>query len=348
MQNLSAVLHAALSLQIEERPVPAVASDQVLVQVRAVGICGSDVHYYEHGRIGPYVVEQPMVIGHEAAGVVVAVGDEVSDRAVGDRVALEPGVPCRRCTQCMAGRYNLCPDVTFFATPPVDGAICRLVAIDSRFAHPFPDALSYEQAAMAEPVSVGVWAAQKARIAAGDRVLVTGAGPVGLFAAQVARAFGGTDLTVSDPSDFRRSVAERLGFAVHRPGQPLASDYDVVIECSGAQPAVTTGMSALDRAGRLVLVGMGADHVTIDVPLLQGREISITGIFRYANTYPLALTLIASGAVQVSDVVTHRFDLEHTEDALTVARRDPAALKAVVLPHVDDVLPDDLDSQTSR
>ncbi|NYJ73051.1 NAD(P)-dependent alcohol dehydrogenase [Allobranchiibius huperziae] len=349
MRNLSAVLTAASDVQIVERPVPVPDPHQVLVEVRAVGICGSDVHYYEHGRIGSYVVEQPMVIGHEASGVVVAIGAEVTDRAVGDRVALEPGVPCRRCEQCLAGRYNLCPHVSFFATPPVDGAICRVVAIDAAFAHPVPGDLTFEQAAMAEPVSVGIWAAQKARITAGDRVLVTGAGPVGLFAAQVARAFGGVDVTVSDVSEFRSAMADRLGLTAHRSGQPFERDYDVVIECSGAQAAVTAGMSALARAGRLVLVGMGADSVTIDVPLLQGREIRITGIFRYANTYPLALDLIASGAVRVSDVITHRFDLEHTEDALTISRRDPEALKAVVTPHVGGPPPGgDLGSERSR
>src|SRR4051812_9648928 len=164
MPNISAVLNQAKDLQVLERPVPTPDPHQVLVEVGAVGVCGSDVHYYEHGRIGPYVVDQPMVVGHEAAGVVVAVGAQVSEQRVGERVALEPGVPCRRCPQCLAGRYNLCPDVVFFATPPVDGAMCQLVTIDAGFAHAAPPGLSLEQAAMAEPVSVGVWAAQKARI----------------------------------------------------------------------------------------------------------------------------------------------------------------------------------------
>lgn len=333
MRNLSAVLNAARSLEVVERPVPVPEADQVLVEVRAVGVCGSDVHYYDHGRIGSYVLDQPMVIGHEAAGVVVAVGADVADRSVGEHVALEPGVPCRRCVQCLTGRYNLCPHVRFFATPPVDGAICQRVAIDASFAHPVPEGLTHEQAAMAEPVSVGIWAAKKALVGPGDRVLVTGAGPVGLFAAQVARALGGGEVTVSDPSDFRLSVAQDLGLTAHRPGQPFAADFDVLIECSGAQAALSAGMAVLARAGRVVLVGMGADSLTIDVPLLQGREISLTGTFPYANTYPLALGLIASGSVRVDTVITHRFDIAHTEDALTVARRDPKALKAIVIPN---------------
>jgi L-iditol 2-dehydrogenase len=146
---------------------------------------------------------------------------------------------------CLAGgarsactaRYNLCPDVGFFATPPVDGAMCQLVAIDAAFAHPSPDGLTLEQAAMAEPVSVGVWAAQKAQIGAGDRVLVTGAGPVGLFGAQVAGAFGAVGMTISDPSEFRLEVARDLGLQTHQPGSVLAAEYDVLVECSGAQDA---------------------------------------------------------------------------------------------------------------
>jgi L-iditol 2-dehydrogenase len=326
------VLNAATSLEVLDRPVPVTGPRDVLVQVQAVGICGSDVHYYEHGRIGEYVVDQPMIIGHEAAGVIVAVGEKVDDRSVGQRVALEPGVPCRRCGQCLAGRYNLCPDVVFFATPPVDGAISQLVAIDASFAHVVPAGLSHEQAAMAEPVSVGVWAVRKAQIDPGDRVLVTGAGPIGLLAAQVARAFGGVGVTVTDLSEFRLSVARQLGLAAHPASDPLTQEYDVLLECSGVQPALTTGMSAVARAGRVVLVGMGADTININVPLLQGREITLTGTFRYANTYPLALRLIAAGGVQVDEIITHRFGIDDTEQALTIARRDPNSLKAIVLP----------------
>ena len=332
MPNRSAVLNAATSLEVLDRPVPVPGPHDVLVEVQAVGICGSDVHYYEHGRIGEYVVDQPMIIGHEAAGVIVAVGEEVDDRSVGQRVALEPGVPCRRCGQCLAGRYNLCPDVMFFATPPVDGAISQLVTIDASFAHVVPAGLSHEQAAMAEPVSVGVWAVRKGQIAPGDRVLVTGAGPIGLLAAQVARAFGGVDVTVTDLSEFRLSVARQLGLIAHPASDPLTQEYDVLLECSGVQPAVTTGMSAVARAGRVVLVGMGANTVNINVPLLQGREITLTGTFRYANTYPLALRLIAAGVVQVDEIITHRFSIDDTEQALTIARRDPNSLKAIVLP----------------
>jgi L-iditol 2-dehydrogenase len=332
MANPSAVLYAQEDLRIEDRPMPVPAAGQVLVEVGAVGICGSDVHYFEHGRIGRYVVDAPMVIGHESAGVIVGVGEGVDPARLGEQVAMEPGVPDRTCEQCLAGRYNLCPNVVFFATPPFDGSISRFVVIDQFFAHPAPAPLTVEQAAMAEPVSVGVWAARKARVRPGDRVLVTGAGPIGLFAAQVARAFGAQSVTVTDISEFRLGVARDLGLTALSASEDLTGEFDVLLECSGAPAALRGGMNALAPAGRVVLVGMGADTVSIDVPLVQGRELTISGIFRYANTYPLALSLIASGAVDTDRVVTHRFGLEQTELALTLARRDPRSLKAVVLP----------------
>jgi L-iditol 2-dehydrogenase len=332
LPNSSAVLYAAGDLRIEDRPEPQPGVDEVLVEVAAVGICGSDVHYYDHGRIGEYIVVEPMIIGHESAGVIVDVGSNVDRSRIGQLVAMEPGVPCRSCRQCLAGRYNLCPNVRFFATPPIDGSISRLVAIEAAFAHPAPEGLSAEQAAMAEPVSVGVWAARKTSIGPGDRVLVTGAGPVGLYAAQVAQSFGAAHVTITDVSDFRLAKARELGLATSQATSPLTEEFDVLLECSGAQPALTSGIRAMAPAGRVALVGMGSDSVSIEVPVIQGRELTISGVFRYANTYPLALELIASGAVNVTDVISHRFPLADTEQALTIAKQDPRALKAVVLP----------------
>jgi L-iditol 2-dehydrogenase len=330
VNNPSAVLHAPHDLRIEDRPVPTPSATEVLVEVRATGICGSDVHYYEHGRIGDFVVRAPMVVGHESAGTVVGVGSAVDTARIGETVALEPGVPCRSCEQCLAGRYNLCPDVVFFATPPVDGSITRFVTIESAFAHPVPDGLGFEEAALAEPVSVGVWACRKAQVGPGDRVLVTGAGPIGLLAGQVARAFGARQVTVTDLSDFRVATARGLGLDGIMADEPLAGRYDVLLECSGAGPALAAGMRAMAPAGRVVLVGMGADTVGIEVPLVQGLELTLTGTFRYANTYPTALDLLASGAVRTEPIVTHRFGIEETVAALTLSARDPRSLKAVV------------------
>lgn len=331
--NRAAVLRTVGDIAVEDRPVPRPGAGEVLVEVSAVGICGSDVHYFEHGRIGDFVLEQPMVIGHESAGRIAAVGEGVDPARIGQLVALEPGVPCKTCTQCLAGRYNLCPVMRFFATPPVDGSIASYVALDAAFAHSAPEGMTAEHAAMAEPVSVGVWACRKAEVSVGDRVLVTGAGPVGLFAAQAARAFGASEVTLTDLSDYRLEVARGLGFEARRGDEPLGENrYDVLFECSGAAPAFKAGMRALDRAGRAVVVGMGSDELPLEVFTLQGKELTVSGVFRYRNCYPAALELIGSGAVDVAPVLTHRFGLEQTEEALTLVRREPNSLKAVVLP----------------
>ena len=335
MLNPSAVLYGPHDVRIEDRPVPKPAPGQVLVEIAAVGICGSDVHYYEHGRIGDYVVRDPMIIGHESAGTVVDVGDGVDRSRVGELVALEPGVPCRTCTQCLQGRYNLCPQVVFFATPPVDGSISRYVTIDAAFAHTAPSGLTAEQAAMAEPVSVGIWAARKCAVTGGDRVLITGAGPIGLLAGQVAHALGADIPVITDVSDFRLARARELGLRTAQAGTPFEEEFDVLLECSGAPAALTGGMRALAPAGRVALVGMGADTVTLDVALVQGRELSVTGVFRYANTYPLALQLISSGAVNVTDVITHRFTLEETDRA-GAGDQNPVAAGYCALPGSPD------------
>lgn len=186
----ASVMTGVGTLEIEDRPVPTPGAHEVLVEVAAVGVCGSDVHYYRHGRIGDFVVEDPMILGHELSGRIAAVGDQVDPTRVGQRVAVEPQHPCRRCKQCMAGRYNLCPYMEFYATPPIDGAFCRYVVIDAEFAHPVPDSMSDEAAALLEPLSVAVTTMRKAHVAPGTSVLIAGAGPIGVICAQTARAFG--------------------------------------------------------------------------------------------------------------------------------------------------------------
>src|SRR5919108_3385318 len=205
--NRAAVLHAPGDLRIEEREVPEPGPREVLVEIAAVGVCGSDVHYYEHGRIGSHVVRAPMVLGHESAGRIVRLGPDVQRHAVGDGVTLEPGVPWGRCRECRAGRYNLCRDVRFFATPPIDGAFANYVTIHEDFAFALPDSVSDDAGALMEPLSVGIWACRKAGVSPGDRVLVTGAGPIGLLALQCALAFGATNVTTTDVSEERLEVA---------------------------------------------------------------------------------------------------------------------------------------------
>lgn len=331
MANRSAVLHAVNDLRIEERPIPAAGTGQVLVRVAAVGVCGSDVHYFEHGRIGSHLMRSPMILGHESAGHVVEVGEGVDPARIGQLVALEPGVPDRTCSECLAGRYNLCPNVVFLATPPVDGSMSQFVAFDASFAHVAPEGITAEQAAMAEPVSVAVWANRRGQVGPGDRVLVTGAGPIGNFVAQVARSFGASSVTISDLNPYRLAVARSMGFDARLPGE-IEGEFDVAIECSGAAPVVLSSMRSLARAGRMVLVGMGADTAPIDVPVLQARELTVLGVFRYANCYPIALGLISSRKVDVLGVITHRFGLAESVRAMTLAHDEPESLKVVVEP----------------
>ena len=323
-------------VRTETAAVPDPGPQQVLIEVAAVGICGSDVHYFEHGRIADFVVSEPLVLGHEASGVIRAVGSAVTDRRVGQRVALEPQETCGRCKQCQAGRYNLCPQVRFYATPPVHGAFAEYVVLDSIRAHPIPDTMSDEAGALIEPLSVGVWANRKAAVEPGDRVLVTGAGPVGLLAADVTRSRGGR-VAVSDANGYRLQVAAERGADATidvSEGSPRdqQGEFDVILDCSGAAPAVQGAFDAAAPAARVVLVGMGAASMELPVGLIQSRELWVTGIFRYANCYPAAIALAASGAVDLDSLVTARFGIEEVADALTALRRDPHTLKPVVYP----------------
>jgi L-iditol 2-dehydrogenase len=222
--------------------------------------------------------------------------------------------------------------VQFFATPPVDGSMAQYVVIDADFAVPAPPALDFAAAAMAEPVSVAVWACRRAGVTAGQSVLVTGAGPIGLFCGQVARALGAGPVYVTDINEHRLGVAEKVGLRALATGSGPDADVDVLLECSGSPVALKAGFASVARAGRVVLIGMGGDEVTLDLSRIQNRELWVTGVFRYANTYPTALALIGSGQVDVDSVISHRFSLAQADRAMTLAKTDPTSLKAVVEP----------------
>lgn len=333
----TAVLREPRHVVIEQRPIPQAGPGEVLVRVSAVGVCGSDTHYYEHGRIGRFVVEAPLVLGHEAAGEVTELGPGVTRLVVGQRVSIEPGVPDLTCGQCLAGRYNLCPNMRFFGTPPVDGAFAEYVVVHQAFAHPVPPSVSDDAAALLEPLSVGIWACMKARVTAGSRVLVTGAGPIGLVSVAAALAFGATEVVVSDVNPVRLALAKELGATtvidvretsvtdLHRPPE-------VLLECSGHPPAIGEAIRALDRAGRAVLVGMGGDEILLPLSVIQEREIELTGTFRYAGTWPRAIALIAAGRIDLDRLVTGSYRLDQAQEALTAGRRDQRSVKVVVHP----------------
>lgn len=338
MRNQAAVMYAPHDIRLEERQMPKPGPKEVLVQIKAVGVCGSDVHYYEHGRIGSFIVKSPIILGHESSGVIVELGSEVTKHRVGERVAIEPGQPCGVCHECRSGRYNLCKDVHFYATPPYDGAFTNFVLTHEDFAFELPDTLSDEAGALIEPFSVGIWACQKGKVTAGSRVLVTGAGPIGLLAMQAAFAFGATEVIVTDINPHRLAAAKKNGATriINVAEQPLEGENiqaDVLIECSGNQGSVLEGIKSVRPAGHVVIVGMSpAEEVKVPMAYLQNHEITLTGTFRYANTYPTAIALVAAGKVDLDAMVTGTFSLAEAEEALQAAQKNPANIKVVVKP----------------
>lgn len=332
MSNIAAVMPELGRIELQDVGDPVAGPRDAIVRIEAVGVCGSDAAYFTVGYIGDWVVDGPIILGHECAGEVVEIGAEVTSVAVGDRVAIEPGKPCRDCEECMAGRYHLCPDLAFFATPPYDGSLVQRMAIDERQLFPIPNGMTFEEAAMCEPLSVGIWACHRANLDPGDRVLVTGAGPVGLLAAQVARAFGANAVTVVDPAEFRLKMARELGFMTETPGENDSRDFDVLLECSGAPNALAEGLWRLRANGRAAMVGMPKQDVTLALSRLNVNELTIGLVNRYAHTWPTAIELVSSGRVDVASLITHRFSLDQTEDAIMLGRHVPDSVKAMIAP----------------
>lgn len=321
-------------VEVRDIDLPTLEADEVLVRVASVGVCGSDVHYYQHGKIGPYVVEQPMILGHELSGTIEAVGSAVDPSRVGKRVAVEPQRPCKNCQQCEAGRYNLCPNIEFYATPPIDGAFAEFVKIQSEFAFDIPDSVSFDAAALIEPLSVGIWACKRAEIGPGSRVLIAGAGPIGIIMAQTAAYLGAAEVIVTDISGDRRAFAMQYGATKTldpRVDQIEGLEVNAFIDASGVAQAVYQGIKGVGPAGRVILVGMGNDDVTLPVSYIQNKEIWVSGVFRYANTWPLGIEMVASGKVNLDVLVTHRFGLNSVEEALNSGKL-PGALKTIVEP----------------
>ena len=330
MMMKTAVLKKIGTIEYEERAIPEPGPGEVLVKIRSVGICGSDLHYYTHGKIGSFVVEKPLVLGHESAGEIVALGAAVTDRRVGDRVSLEPGIPCRKCEFCKTGRYNLCPDVRFMATPPVDGAFAEYVVSPADFAFKIPDAMTYDEAALMEPLAVGVYAAEKAGLKPGMSTAVLGMGPIGMVVAQAAKAYGAYPVAGVDMIDFRLEKAAQLGVdrtfngeMADLEGAMLASlnrQPEVVFETAGASATLNLATHLVKPGGTIVMIGMSpADFTPINQGQILGKELKILGIFRYANMYPKAIELVQSGKVNVKALATHTFALDQTKEALDFA-----------------------------
>jgi len=333
--NLTAILHKTGDIRLEQRDVPEPDPEQVLLKMDSVGICGSDVHYWTHGAIGDFIVRAPMVLGHEAAGIVEKCGSNVTSLQVGDKVAIEPGVPCRLCTFCKTGVYNLCPDMQFCATPPVHGNLARYYVHAADFCYKLPPNVSLEEGALMEPLAVGVHACRRAGVSLGKRVLICGAGPIGLVNLLTAQAMGASEVVITDIMENRLEVARNMG-ATHtykagggKTAEEMSAEVesmlggnkpDITIECSGVEDSIRFGIFSTKSGGCLVLVGLGKPEVRMPIVNAAVREVDIRGIFRYANCYPTAIAMVASGKVDVKPLITHRFQLEETLQAFETAK----------------------------
>jgi D-xylulose reductase len=309
-----------LSLRDIDLPLSVGAAD-VRIKIDTVGVCGSDVHYYTHGRIASFVVEAPMVLGHEAAGTIVEVGAAVTSLKVGDRVCMEPGIPDPSSRASKLGLYNVDPSVVFWATPPVHGVLTPEVVHPAAFTYRLPDNVSFAEAAMVEPFAVGLQAAVKAKIQPGDTAVVTGAGPIGIMAALAALAGGCSRVIVSD------LMPEKLAIAGRYPGVSTVNireknlaeavaaatrewGADVVFEASGAPKAYDGIQTLLRPGGCLVLIGMPVAPISLDVSSIASKEIRIETVFRYANVFDRALAMIGSGKVDLKPLISATFPFE--------------------------------------
>ncbi|KAK0732558.1 chaperonin 10-like protein [Apiosordaria backusii] len=330
--NLSFVLNKPNDVSFEERPIPKLKSPHdVLVAVNYTGICGSDVHYWLHGAIGHFVVKDPMVLGHESAGTVVEVGSEVTDLKKGDRVALEPGYPCRRCSDCLSGRYNLCHEMVFAATPPYDGTLTGFWAAPHDFCYKLPENVSLQEGALIEPLAVAVHIVKQARVQPGNSVVVMGAGPVGLLCAAVAGSFGATKIVqvdiVQSKLDFARSFAATHTYLSQRVSPEenaknllasagLGKGADVVIDASGAEPSIQTSLHVVRMGGTYVQGGMGKSDINFPIMALCLKEVTARGSFRYGSgDYKLAIELVAAGKVDVKKLVNGVVAFKDAESA---------------------------------
>ena len=337
----AAVLTEPRRLELHDLERPSPADDEVLVRVQEVGICGSDIHYFEHGRIGHYVVDEPLVLGHESAGHVVEVGDAVTHLSPEDRVTLEPGIPCRRCEYCRRGRYHLCPHVDFMATPPDDGAFVEYIAWPADFVYPLPESVSIREGALCEPLSVALHANELAALRPGDSVLITGAGPIGLVILEVVLAAGVTDVIVTDVIDSKLDRARKRGAheVVNVEDEPVAPTIaaatgdrgvDVVIEASGAASTYAQAIAAVEPGGTIVCVGLATEAtIPLDMVDITLNEITVQGAIRYSNTYDAAISLLADGRVDVAGLVDAVMPLEEIGAAFERAM-EPETVKVMV------------------
>ena len=339
----TAVMLGIGKMGFEEREIPVPKENEVLVKLEYVGICGSDLHYYETGAIGDYVVEPPFVLGHEPGGTVVEVGKGVKHLKVGDRVALEPGKTCGHCEFCRTGRYNLCPDVVFFATPPVDGVFQEYVAHEADLCFKLPDNVSTLEGALIEPLAVGFHAAIQGDAHLGQKAVVMGAGCIGLVSMMALKARGVSEVYVVDLMEKRLAKAMELGATgvinggtedVEARIRELTkgSGADLVIETAGSEATARQAVHIAKKGSTIVLVGYSkSGDMNLPTSMILDKEITLKSVFRYRHIYPMAIDAVASGKVNLKGIVTDIFDLDDVQEAMDQSvSRKADIVKAVI------------------
>lgn len=324
---------------------PTAGPGNVVVAVEYVGICGSDVHYFHAGRVGAYEVdlENDYMLGHECGGVVVEVGEGVTSLKAGDKVALEPGTTCGKCEFCKEGKYNLCPDVIFLATPPVQGCNMEYIEYPASYAFKVPDKLSTLEAAMIEPLSVGIHAANQADVKLGDSVVIMGTGCIGLTTLLASKARGCGTTIVCDVVDSRLEKAKELGadYCINSMKTDPVEEImkitngrgaDQVFDAAGAPVTIKQTALIAARGGTVTLVGISTEpELPYNFAQVMDKELTIKSVFRYRNIYPKAIAAVASGAIDVKKIVTHEFDFDHIQEAYMEAVNNKTDLvKAVI------------------
>ena len=330
-------------IEIAERDIPHPGEDEVLVKLEYVGVCGSDLHYYENGRIGDFIVKYPFVLGHESAGVVVETGARVKHLKAGDRVALEPGKTCGHCEFCKTGRYNLCPDVIFFATPPVDGVFQEYAAHQADLCFKLPQNVSTMEGALIEPLAVGFHAAITGGARLGQTAVVTGSGCIGLVSMMALKALGVSRVFVSDVVPKRLEKAKALGAtevinSAEKDLVKAVKEYtggegaDLVIETSGSEIAAAGGIGVLKKGGTLVFVGYSKDGM-MNLPIGKAldKELTMKTIFRYRHIYPLAIDAVAQGKVDIKNIVTNIFDFDDIQNAMDKSAKNKTEIVKSVI-----------------
>lgn len=343
MKNRAVYMTGLNKMETREIEVPVPKEKQVLVKLEYVGICGSDVHYLEYGKIGDFIVNGDFILGHECAGTVVELGPGVENLKVGDRVALEPGITCGQCEFCKSGKYNLCPDVEFLATPPYNGCLMNYIAFPENMAFKLPDTISTKEGALVEPLSVGMHAAKQGNVKLGDSVVILGSGTIGLVTLLACKAFGATDITVVDVIPKRLEYAKKLGATtvINAAETDVLSEIenltgkkgvDVVIETAGSARTIAQTPYLAKNGGRIVLVGMAPqDIIEFNFAKIMAKEAEIKSVFRYRNIYPQAIKAISKGIIDVSGIVTHEFSFDDAAKAFDfVINNKQDVVKAVI------------------